>query len=265
MTACELYHDLQQDNLASYRRRFISSGQNLKALQLSLWPVTGDLTACWDAESVRVTNNWHVRVCAKNHRQRRWHAETAENTAAEWQPIEWMRQTDQLIHSGTESPGGCQRSTCISGHEWDVLSKRKRLLVAAFCGKLMVESKDHLSASWWGSTHSRGPLEKFFCCLKKILFHQGRRVQRARLWKETTITFPTHFCREQKNFGTCRMCITERCQNWNAIGAPDKGEAAMRDRFRERRAGLPTADGRFIVNAGGEGSPRREEWDHKKG
>lgn len=126
--------------------------------------------------------------------------------------------------------------------------------------------KGQLSNSQWGSTHSCIPLELFFCALKNTVFSRGTRAQRAKLWKEMTIIYPIHFFGEQKNLRTCHKCKTERCQKWNGIGISDKGETLVGDQFREgeRKTRVPTADGSFIVMAGGEAG-QRETRNHKKG
>lgn len=137
------------------------------------------------------------------------------------------------------------------------LSKRKSLLVGSFVVDCRW-SKGSLIQFLLGINTLMNSFRNVFLLFKKN-FTKGIRVQRAKLWKEMTIIFPIHFYREQKNFGICRMCITERCQNWNVIGTSDKGEAAMRDQFRERQARVSTADGRFIVTAAGGKEPEKGE------
>lgn len=106
-------------------------------------------------------------------------------------------------------------------------------------------------------------LDLFFC-FEKYCFQQGKG---ATLWKVITITFPICFSREQKNVGTCCMCKTERCQNWNMTSTSDKEGSYCEGSVRRKKgASPPSADGSFIVMAaGGRTGPKAETRDHKKG
>ncbi|TNN81248.1 hypothetical protein EYF80_008582 [Liparis tanakae] len=63
----------------------------------------------------------------------------------------------------------------------------------------------------------------------------------------------------EKELRTCRKCKTERCQSETRSGISDKGETAVRDQFRERKTRVPTADGSFIVVAGGVESKKKRD------
>lgn len=105
----------------------------------------------------------------------------------------------------------------------------------------------------------------FPCSLKYTVFTRGTRAQRAKLWKETTIIFPTHFFSAQKNLCTCCKCKTMRCQKWNEIGRSDKrGKLLWAIGLEGERPGSPQQMELYRYGRGAE-TQRREMRDHKKG